>query len=232
MGDPQEEPAEFKVGLVNIGGCEGCSLSFLKALPKLRAAGLAVCCAYLQSLGDESFDVLFISGALCRQSQKVVELVRSLRRRARTLVALGSCAALGGVMRFARGGQEPRPEHHLYAALPTFVPVDYSLPGCPPPPGFILSFVANLRKGNEKALGLFSCVAKVDKLSGLDLMDDVVLGGLCVSCGACEVSCPTQAIRLVDGRPYLSPERCIRCGACYVRCPVGRQILTKRSQAG
>lgn len=218
----------LRVASVNFGGCEGCSLAFLKALPKLQGLCGEVYCPYLGTEPEGDLDILFISGSICRQDKEVIERIKELRDRAELVVALGSCAALGGVMRFARGGQEPKPEHSSYVALPVLVPVDYSLPGCPPLPTAISSLVAHIQKGNERALGLFANLAKLSKLSGFDLMDDVVLYGLCIGCGACELSCPTGAIHMVDGKPDLSPERCIRCGTCYVRCPMGRQNIVQR----
>jgi coenzyme F420 hydrogenase subunit gamma len=218
----------LKVGLVNIGGCEGCSVAFLKALPKLRQICEKVYCSYLGEEPEEELDILFISGSICRQDEEAIELVKKRRDKSDILVAFGSCAALGGVMRFARGGQEPKPEHFSYVALPVVAQVDYSLPGCPPLPAAVSSLVSHVQKGNDKALSLFANLARISKLSGFDLIDDVVFYGLCIGCGACELSCPTGAIRLVDGKPDLMPEKCIRCGTCYVRCPAGRQNILQR----
>ncbi|MCD5408850.1 ATP-binding protein [Candidatus Bipolaricaulota bacterium] len=219
----------LRVGLANFGGCEGCAIAFLRAVPKLRGMCEEIYCSYLgKEVGEEELDILFISGSICRQDEATVAHIRELRDRARIVVALGSCTALGGVMRFARGGQEPKPEHSSYLALPVLIPVDYSLPGCPPLPAAVSSLVSHIQRGNEKGLELFANLAKLTKLSGFDLIDDVVLYGLCIGCGACELSCPTRAIRMVDGKPDLSPEKCIRCGTCYVRCPVGRQNIVQR----
>ena len=41
----------------------------------------------------------------------------------------------------------------------------------------------------------------------------------CISCGACESDCPTDAIKAGDGI-YVIDDKCIDCGACKDTCPV------------
>ena len=42
----------------------------------------------------------------------------------------------------------------------------------------------------------------------------------CVSCGACEATCPVGAISEGDGK-YVISEDCVECGACAAGCPMG-----------
>ncbi len=42
----------------------------------------------------------------------------------------------------------------------------------------------------------------------------------CMGCSHCMKTCPTQAIRLVDGVAVMQLEKCIDCGRCYSECPV------------
>ncbi len=43
----------------------------------------------------------------------------------------------------------------------------------------------------------------------------------CISCGACEPTCPVGAISAGDSKYVIDPEICIECGACAGVCPVG-----------
>jgi Fe-S-cluster-containing hydrogenase component 2 len=42
----------------------------------------------------------------------------------------------------------------------------------------------------------------------------------CVGCSHCMKVCPTHAIRVMEGKASLMPDRCIDCGECYRVCPV------------
>lgn len=43
----------------------------------------------------------------------------------------------------------------------------------------------------------------------------------CTMCGACESSCPVEAISAGDGIYVIDAETCTDCGACEPTCPVG-----------
>lgn len=42
----------------------------------------------------------------------------------------------------------------------------------------------------------------------------------CIKCGACESTCPVEAISEGDATFVIDPETCISCGACAAGCPV------------
>ena len=42
----------------------------------------------------------------------------------------------------------------------------------------------------------------------------------CISCGACEPECPTNAISEASGKFVIDAALCIDCGACAPLCPV------------
>ena len=44
---------------------------------------------------------------------------------------------------------------------------------------------------------------------------------LCVGCSTCIKHCPTQAIRVREGKAHITEERCIDCGECIRICPKG-----------
>ena len=41
----------------------------------------------------------------------------------------------------------------------------------------------------------------------------------CIGCSHCMKACPTEALRLRNGKAVLSPDRCIDCGNCFKVCP-------------
>jgi len=44
-------------------------------------------------------------------------------------------------------------------------------------------------------------------------------GDSCTGCSHCMMKCPTEAIRVINGKAVLISERCIDCGECYRVCP-------------
>ncbi len=218
--------------IYSIGGCEGCPLSILRIYPKLVNAVNV----YSKYLGETSlsrdYDIAIVSGSVCINDQWSMNTLKTIREHARILVAYGSCASVGGITLFCRGGQEPKPEHRTFQPLSTIVKVDYAIPGCPPAPNLLLSLINSIRVGRGFFLQLFASVVKARKLSGFDLLDEIVLSGLCIGCGACILSCPNSALQMIDGKPDLIVEKCIRCGTCCVRCPRFTQLLIRRYGVG
>ena len=41
----------------------------------------------------------------------------------------------------------------------------------------------------------------------------------CIGCSHCMKACPTEALRVRDGKAKLQPDRCIDCGNCFKVCP-------------
>ena len=47
-----------------------------------------------------------------------------------------------------------------------------------------------------------------------------VITDACISCGACESSCPVGAISMGDTQMVIDADACIDCGSCAGTCPV------------
>lgn len=219
-----------RILIYDIGGCEGCPVSLIRVLPQLNNIAI-VHFRYTGSTDlDMEYDYAIVTGSICHNSSEHVEVLKKIREISKIVIAYGSCACVGGVMLYARGGQKPKPDHRIHSAITKVVKVDYGVPGCPPAPQMLISLLNSIKVGKGYFLDLFRAVAYNPKLSGFDLLDEVVLMGLCVGCGACILSCPTNALQMIDNKPDLIPEKCIRCGTCTVRCPRFTQILIRRAK--
>ena len=42
----------------------------------------------------------------------------------------------------------------------------------------------------------------------------------CTGCETCTGECPSEAIKMVDGKAEIDMELCIDCGVCVDACPV------------
>ncbi|HPD94598.1 MAG TPA: [Fe-Fe] hydrogenase large subunit C-terminal domain-containing protein [Tenuifilaceae bacterium] len=48
---------------------------------------------------------------------------------------------------------------------------------------------------------------------------------VCIGCAHCMRACPTEALRVIEGKAHLHANRCIDCGECYRVCPTGAIIV-------
>lgn len=63
-------------------------------------------------------------------------------------------------------------------------------------------------------------MGKVGFHHALKIMTDV-----CIGCAHCMRVCPTEALRVKNGKAQLLSNRCIDCGECYQVCPSGAIIV-------
>ena len=42
----------------------------------------------------------------------------------------------------------------------------------------------------------------------------------CTGCEACIESCPSEAIKMKDGKAVVDKDACVDCGVCVDECPV------------
>lgn len=169
---PEPEP-KLRVATCSLAGCFGCHMSLLDIDERLVA--LLEHVTFDRSPIDDfkdfqqPVDVGLIEGGVCNAEN--VRVLREFRRHCRILVAVGECAATGGVpaMRnahslracleesFVRGiGVEDAhipddPELPLLLEkvhpIHEIVHIDYTLPGCPPSADVFWSFFADLIAG-------------------------------------------------------------------------------------
>ncbi|MHC1604372.1 MAG: Coenzyme F420 hydrogenase/dehydrogenase, beta subunit C-terminal domain [Candidatus Methanofastidiosia archaeon] len=203
---------------IEMAACSGCGVSFLDNYNKVLDVLKKFDMKYYTMLMDErnlpeKMDIAVVEGA-CTVTNGQIELLRDIRRRTKTLVALGSCASTGGVLSYASGNQMPMPELDAYLPINDVVTVDYAIPGCPPSPEVISKFLLAY-VGNDKKY-LVPYHDTIGKCGGK--IRDIVKMGLCASCGMCGATCPTNAIEFIEGKPVIRDERCIICGECYFQC--------------
>jgi NAD-reducing hydrogenase small subunit len=164
----------LKFATIWLGGCSGCHMSFLDLdewLFELAGVADVVYSPVVDTkVYPEGVDVCLVEGAVANEDN--LELILQVRRRTRVLVAFGDCAVTGNVtaMRNPLGS----PQHVLERAyldpanlrprLPQepgvvpallervmpvheVVPVDFYLPGCPPPAPRIKALLQELVAG-------------------------------------------------------------------------------------
>lgn len=192
-----------RIAFFDFTSCEGCQLTVIDSLethPELLQVVDIVEFREAATLTADEYDVAFIEGSCTRPADE--ERLRNIRERSRLVVALGSCAHLGGInaIKNSMPSNEVRAEVYganaaafdTYAARPisTVIPIDCTLPGCPINPREFIRLVTFLMQGRIP-----------------DLIDYPV----CIECKLAEVTCVYGL-----GRTCLGPITRAGCGAI---CP-------------
>jgi len=236
----------MKLGIYSFDGCEGCRYRLAENLLTISAE-LGIELAYEPLLGlkeeQDKYDVVLVEGAIA--SAEDIEKLRDIRNRTSILVALGSCASLGGIpglRRFADAkavkevyGDIKLPKTPIKAApLSKYVKVDYLIRGCPPTREEfrrILSQIVNAPwfKQGERRIGF--CREETSDLKGKAIL---LQGDKCIVCGRCIKVCENMGVNAIDlayrsietmvvtpFKAELDNSSCISCGQCTLYCPVG-----------
>jgi NAD-reducing hydrogenase small subunit len=169
----------LRFATVWIGGCSGCHMSFLDLDEWLidLAQHVDVVFSPLMDIKEypENVDVVLVEGAVANEEN--LHMIRKVRERTKTVVSFGDCAVTGNVtsLRNPLGValEVLRPvylEHgDLQARIPdeagivpvlldrvqpvhAVVPVDFFLPGCPPPASRIKGVLEAIVQGKTPVL--------------------------------------------------------------------------------
>ncbi len=162
-----------------LGGCSGCHMSFLDLDEWLidLAGRVEVVYSPIMDIKEypENVDVVLVEGAVANEDN--LEQILLIRARTKVIVSFGDCAVTGNVtaMRNPLGGPDevlqrayldpslltprvPREKGIIPALLDRVlpvhevVPVEFHLPGCPPPAGRIKALLQQVLEGRVPAL--------------------------------------------------------------------------------
>lgn len=193
-----------RVAFLELTSCEGCQLQVLNHEGTLLDfLSLVEVTDFREAMTERSdeYDIAFVEGCVSR-SEEVARL-RQIRRNARTLVALGSCACFGGIPRMRNRFPDPgllaREMHGDYPvatgtvrALDEIVTVDLKVYGCPFPKEELEKVVLHIALGKEIETPRHPVCFECKAGGNVCLFD---LGELClgpVTRGGCNAWCPAN----------------------------------------
>ena len=147
-----------RVAFFDFACCEGCQLTVLQMEEKLLDVIDKVdIVAFREAMTERSdtYDVAFVEGSITRKSD--FSRIQNIRETASVVVALGACAATGGINCLKNGHPSAQalqevygPDAHYFDTIPArpinaVIDVDYTIHGCPiDPMEFIKVFHAIL----------------------------------------------------------------------------------------
>ncbi len=168
MSEAAVPARKLRVATCSLAGCFGCHMSLLDI--DERIAALAERVEFDRSPLDDfkeivaPVDVGLVEGGVCNAEN--VHVLREFRRMCRVLVAVGECAATGGIpsmrntftlrscLQEAFGEEVPNdPELPLLLdkvrPIHEVVRIDFTLPGCPPSAELFWNLFSAILEGRE-----------------------------------------------------------------------------------
>ena len=193
-----------KIAIVSLTSCEGCQFALLDLGQRFLNFLETVELVDFRLIEDEKdlgkkLDLVLVEGnPIVEENFKVLERAR---KRSKLLVALGNCAAMGGIPEIKNYHEKSNAIKHVYRyingisnpeirEIDNFVKVDFVLPGCPINAEEFLEYIPKLLAGEKPTIN-----------------DQPV----CVECKAAGNRC-----LLLDKKPCFGP---MILGGCNAVCP-------------
>ena len=200
LGIPISRP---KVAFFELSSCEGCQLQLVNnEATLLDFLSLIDIRAFREARTERSddYEIAFVEGSVTRADE--IERLKSMRERARLLVAFGSCACFGGVNQLRNRfsdpawakrdvyGEHPIETNDTVRPLRDFVTVDLEIYGCPVRKEEVEKIVTNLVLGRTVVHPQYPVCHDCKANEHICLFD---LGEPClgpVTRGGCDAWCP------------------------------------------
>jgi coenzyme F420-reducing hydrogenase gamma subunit len=197
--------AKPKVGIFGLTGCAGDQLVILNCEDELLAlVELIDIRSFLMAssaMDEESqLDIAFVEGAVVTEHDEHV--LRRVRERSRRLIALGTCAAWGGIAQL-----QP---------LSQYVAVDGAITGCPIEKHEFLDAVANLLRGQLPVFPTYAVCVECKANEN----ECLLLNGGAFCCGpvtvaGCHARCPSLGVACIGCRGPVPEANYAAAGAMY-----------------
>ncbi len=192
-----------KIAFFDFTGCEGCQLTAIDSLQAnldLLEAVEIVQFREAMSERDENYQIAFVEGSYTRTADETRLL--AIRGRAKIVVALGSCAHLGGVNtlrntqslenvgRYVYGNMWKMFESDSARPVSAVIQIDAYIPGCPIDRDEFVRSVKALLQGRKPAIPDYAvCVeCKLKEIGCVVLQGKTCLGA--VTRAGCGAICP------------------------------------------
>jgi len=204
------DPEKPKIGVFDFTSCEGCELQLANKedtlVDFLKSVDIVVfreaSSDQERLLAGEGYDIALVEGAITRSDE--VERLKAIREKAKVLVALGSCAAFGGINKLKNAYDVNEANKLVYGDLPKeteparavgdVVQVDLAVPGCPVSKAEVEKIVQHLVWGTPFRFPSYPVCLECKQRFNLCLFD---LGLLCmgpITMGGCDAPCPSGGL--------------------------------------
>jgi coenzyme F420-reducing hydrogenase gamma subunit len=232
------------VGIFGLTGCAGDQLVILNCEDRLlELVSLIDVLDFLMASSENDaacpLDIALVEGAVL--SRKDAERLEAIRKRAKLLVALGTCAVWGGVAAMDRGTGRRKLLEDVYGetgltydslparALHELVKVDLKITGCPIEKEHFLATIANLLSGNLPLYPEYPVCTECRMREHNCLM--IERGELCcgpITVAGCNARCPNLRVPCVGCRGPVNDANSASWLAALEEKGIDRQRLAAR----
>ena len=193
------------ISIISLTCCEGCQFAILDLGPRLlellKDFDLREFHLVMDDKKEKPVDIILVEGTPITQEN--FKKLEEARKRAKILIALGSCAHLGGIQQIKNYGDKIKHINYVYRypnkldnpeikPLSAYVKVDYVIPGCPITNKEFYRLMAELRDDKiphiKDQTVCWECQIKGNECllqKGLPCYGPAILGG-------CRAVCPTH----------------------------------------
>ncbi|NTU90834.1 MAG: NADH:ubiquinone oxidoreductase [Chlorobiaceae bacterium] len=194
--------AKVKVGSFDFTCCEGCQLQLANkesTLPEFLALVDIRNFREISSEKHDDYDIALVEGSITRSDE--IERLKSIRERAKVLVAFGACACFGGVNSLKNRLPQEEIVQEIYdgkkiETMPStrigdIVTVDYHIPGCPVSKAEVERILVGMVTRSPVSLPKYPVCVECKQRLNTCLFD---LGEVClgpVTRAGCDAVCPT-----------------------------------------
>lgn len=216
-----------RVAFFDFASCEGCELQVANLEEELLdLIDIVEIVSFREVMKEHSnnYDIVFVEGSIMRPMDE--KRVKKIRKNAKTLVAFGACATIGGVNRIRNQWETDEVLREVYGnidfknneffnvskakAVDEVVEVDCYIYGCPPPREEIKKVIIALVMGKKPDIPNYPVCVECKKNENICLFE---LGKFClgpITRGGCNAICPTNG-RACDGCRGILSEPDTKC---------------------
>lgn len=207
-----------KIAIFDFACCEGCQLQIVNLEEAiLDLLGVADVVEWREARSEQSdvYDIAIIEGSITRPQDE--ERLKEIRSRAKILIALGACAATGGVNKlknnfdledvkkcvYGEDASKPHLNTAMTKACDEVVKVDFKVHGCPIHRKEFVYIVKSLLLGKTPEIPDYPVCVEC-KANGNPCLWD--LGQIClgpITRAGCDARCPTNGSRCFGCRGYV-----------------------------
>lgn len=214
-----------RIAIFSLTGCEGCSLAILELEDRLLdLLGAVDIVNFREGMTEKAWDIDigFVDGAVSTPEDE--REAKRFREACKTLVAIGSCACLGGINTLKNHQAMDDYRRYVYGEradwfptlparpLSAVVKVDYELPGCPMIKEEFLQFVKDVLAGKPFKLPDTAVCVECKKRGNVCLYEQ----GICclgpVTRAGCNAICPSFGSKCEGCRGIVDREALLAAG--------------------